>query len=107
MEPYPGPGTYNIPSLFPKGIKYSIGHQILSRNKHLDVSILPGPGSYRPISKSKSALYTFGLKPKKKEKEKSPGPGDYNLRKNKDLRFSHIFLYFRKSKKSPFFYNYL
>ena len=88
-EPLPGPGAYIIPSLFPKGFKYSIGHDSLE-NKF--ISTTPGPGSYKTLTKSRSCLYTFGLKPKKKEIEKSPGPGDYDLRKNEDLvKSSYIF----------------
>ena len=91
-ESVPGPGAYNIPSLFPKGFKYSIGKQLLNRKNNFEKSAAPGPATYRPLSKSRSALYTFGLKPKEPKKEKSPGPGDYNLRNNKDLiKSSYIF----------------
>ena len=91
-ESVPGPGAYNIPSLFPKGFKYSIGKQLLNRKKKFEISTAPGPATYRPISKSRSALYTFGLKPKEHKEDKSPGPGDYNIRNNKDLvKSSYIF----------------
>ena len=49
------------------------------------------------MNKNKSALYTFGLKPKEQKKDKSPGPGDYNLRNNKDLVISSYI--FGKAKR--------
>ena len=91
-EPFPGPGAYNIPTLFPKGFKYSIGHQFISKKNIFDIPATPGPGSYKTMTKSKSCFYSFGLKPKERKSDKSPGPGDYNLRKNKDLvKSSYIF----------------
>ena len=87
-ESVPGPGSYNIPNLFPKGCKYTIGK--FSLRKKLDMT--PGPSTYRPLKKSKSCFYSFGLKGKEPRPNVSPGPGKYNLRKNKDLiKSSYIF----------------
>ena len=87
-EPVPGPGSYNIPSEFPKGCKYSIGKSL----KIKELSTTPGPGSYRTLTKSRSCLYTFGLKPKEAKDSGVPGPGKYNIRKTKDLvKSSYIF----------------
>lgn len=91
-QPCPGPGAYNIPPLFPKGFKYSIGKSLLFKNKNLNKLITPGPGTYRTLTKSKSCFYTFGLKLKEPRKDKSPGPGDYSLRSKRDLiKSSYIF----------------
>lgn len=84
----PGPGSYQIPSLFPKGFKYSIGKFFMKDNQ----PPTPGPSTYHPLKKSKSCFYSFGLKGKEQKPSVSPGPGKYNLRKNKDLiKSSYIF----------------
>ena len=91
-ETVPGPGSYNIPILFPQGFKYSIGNQLLYKKNNTDLYITPGPGAYHAMKKSSSCFYTFGAKYKEKERDKSPGPGDYNIRNKKDLvKSSYIF----------------
>ena len=50
-ETVPGPGTYNIPNLFPQGFKYSIGNQLFSKRNNNDLYITPGPGAYKILKK--------------------------------------------------------
>ena len=91
-ETVPGPGTYNIPNLFPQGFKYSIGNQLFSKRNNNDLYITPGPGAYKILKKSSSCFYTFGSKYKEQKKDNSPGPGNYNIRNKKDLiKSSYIF----------------
>jgi len=88
IEKIPGPGSYNIPRQFPKGIKYSIGKKLTNKNNN-DQLKTPGPGSYKTMSKSQSCFYSFGVKHKEKKIDDDiPGPGKYNLRKSKDLEVS-------------------
>ena len=101
-EAVPGPGSYNIPSLFPKGFKYKIGKYFL--HEKLDIS--PGPLTYRPLVKSNSCFYSFGLKGKYLKPNDSPGPGKYNLRKKKDLiKSSYIFGKEKRITSSSLEYN--
>ena len=98
----PGPGAYQIPSLFPKGYKYSIGKSFMKDN-YLST---PGPSTYHPLKKSKSCFYSFGLKGKEQITNTSPGPGKYNLRKNKDLiKSSYIFGKEKRAVTSNVTYN--
>ena len=90
-EETPGPGTYNIPSKFPKGLKYSLGFKIHYENNK-EQMYKPGPGTYKIINKSQSSFYSFGKKIKDRIKDETPGPGKYNLRREKDLYIpSYIF----------------
>ena len=90
-EPVPGPGSYNIPSKFPTGFKYTMARRYSSKKKS-ELYSTPGPGSYNTLRKSKSCLYSIGLKHKDFKDLSSPGPGNYNIRKSKDLiKSSYIF----------------
>ena len=85
-EDNPGPGSYNPPADIPEGPKYSIYPKLQlidDKNKNN----FPGPGAYKPMYKSRSYFYSFGLKNKKnnKERESTPGPGNYEVRTEKDL----------------------
>ena len=91
IEETPGPGTYNIPSKFPKGLKYSLGLKIPYENNK-EEKYKPGPGTYKIMNKSQSSFYSFGKKLKEHVKDDTPGPGKYNLRREKDLYIpSYIF----------------
>ena len=79
----PGPGTYNVPSIFPEGLKYSMGSKLYENNKNQ--TNIPGPGTYRIMNKSQSSFYSFGIKHKNSKIDDIPGPGNYNLRKKNDL----------------------
>ena len=103
-EIIPGPGSYNIPSLFPKGFKYTIGK--FNIKKYLKMNQTPGPGSYRTMTKSQSCFYSFGLKLKEPRASESPGPGKYNIRKSKDLiKSSYIFGKEKRLQSSIMTYN--
>lgn len=91
LEETPGPGTYNVPVKFPKGLKYSMGIKTSSENNKERID-KPGPGAYKIMNKSQSSFYSFGLKLKDKKINDTPGPGNYNIRRKKDLYMpSYIF----------------
>ena len=91
LEETPGPGTYNVPSKFPKGLKYSMGVKTSSESNKEEM-YKPGPGTYKIMNKSQSSFYSFGLKLKDKKIDDTPGPGNYNIRRKQDLYIpSYIF----------------
>ena len=85
-EDNPGPGYYNPPTDIQEGPKYSI-HSKLNLLDDKNKNNFPGPGAYRPMYKSRSYFYSFGIKHKKsnKNKESTPGPGNYEVRTEKDM----------------------
>lgn len=82
----PGPGAYSIPLDISTGPKCSM-HSKLNLIDDKNKNNFPGPGTYKPIYKSNSCFYSFGIKNKKQNKngESTPGPGNYELRTEKDL----------------------
>ena len=96
IDESPGPGAYNIPSKFPKGLKFSIRNKLPYKFNKEQMNN-PGPGTYKIMRKSQSSFYSFGMKYKEKKIDETPGPGRYNLRGKKD---SHISSYiFGKEKR--------
>ena len=80
----PGPGAYSVPFEVPEGPKYSIKPKLVlmdDKNKNN----FPGPGTYKPMYKSASYFYSFGLKNKKIKRNDTPGPGNYQIRTEKDM----------------------
>ena len=83
-DEFPGPGAYSIPLNISIGPKYSMKKKLNLIEDKTKIRF-PGPGAYKPMSKSRSYFYSFGLKNKKDDKirESTPGPGNYNIRKDK------------------------
>ena len=80
----PGPGAYSVPLDIPDGPKYSI-HSKLKLLDDKNRNNFPGPGSYKPMYKSRSYFYSFGIRHKNKKRDATPGPGNYNVRTEKDM----------------------
>lgn len=98
-EETPGPGTYNIPPKFPKGLKFSLRFKIPYENNKEQLNN-PGPGSYRIMNKSQSSFYSFGKKIKNKINDETPGPGKYDLRKKNDL-YIPSYIFGKEKRLSP------
>lgn len=96
----PGPGNYDIKSVFENSINECRGNTLVGRRPQSGKENYPGPGSYQPVTnQSKQRVPSAKIGTTRKGQvmfDKNPGPGNYSPTSSTHGRRAPAFGYFIK-----------